>query len=245
MISIRNLTKSFDDKIILNNISLDLPLGCTGVIGPNGSGKTTLLRLLSKDYLDYKGEIHLPFNRKSTYFVEDIDSLGLNLTGLEFLNLIVDVYGIEKRTSELRINAASEFFDIRNHLTKFVKKYSHGTLKKLMICGSLLCNPEFMIYDEPTNGLDYEYIIQFKNLINQLKLKNRTILISSHNINLIQDIMDEVVILSNGEKKFFGNLEDFYKTYKSKTISESWMKILHKETSSNEQLEKLLSTLEI
>jgi ABC-2 type transport system ATP-binding protein len=213
ILSIKNLTKSFGDKKIINNLSFAIEQGkILGLVGPNGVGKTTIINCIV-DLLDFEeGEIKIfmsnmksdtiSIKKRMGILFENNDDLFLKLKGEEHLQFVGEIYGLKSAAIEKRINELFNFFELNDDRNKIMEEYSKGMRKKIAFASVLLHDPEFIILDEPFDGLDTLTIIKIKKLLKQLKEKGKTILITSHILSYIEDLADEVAIINKGKIVF-------------------------------------------
>ena len=218
MIKVKNLTKKFSDKIILNNLDLEFINGVNCLLGPNGSGKTTILLCICGMY-NYDGELIINGKRTKniftienleTSFVPDEDKIDYLLTGFEFLMLSNSISKKTKNFKE-KVKIYSKLFNFEPYLDILVTKYSHGTVKKLTLISSLLNSPKILILDEPFNGLDPEITIILKRLLKALSQNGVTIILSSHNLDIVEELSDKVFLIKDGKKLYEGTANQFKK----------------------------------
>jgi len=202
------------DQKILNDLNLQVPTGSIyGFLGPNGAGKTTTLRLLLGLLKKQEGDITLfgrPFQshrleilRRLGSLIEQ-PSLYLHLTGKENL----EVFRLTYRCSKNRIAEVLEIVGLQQAAGKKVKNYSLGMKQRLAIAIALLHDPEILILDEPTNGLDPNGIIETRELIKQLNREfGKTILVSSHLLAEVEKMATHVGIIHKGKLLFQGSLQ--------------------------------------
>ncbi|MBC6308479.1 ABC transporter ATP-binding protein [Listeria sp. FSL L7-1582] len=193
---IKSITKKYKDSIALNDCSFNFNRGeIIGLIGKNGAGKSTIMKVVTQNIQVYKGTIEN--NNNIGYLIEE-PKLYNNKTGVENLNYFSKIYGskFEMRTYEKFFKKIG-MYDV---LRRKVKVYSLGMRQKLGIIISLINNPEFIVLDEPTNGMDietsYELLFELKNLANA---QNIGILISSHNLEDIEQICDRFIFIADGK----------------------------------------------
>lgn len=193
MIKTHNLSKSFGNKQVLNDINLTFEKGKVyGIVGENGAGKTTLFRCIAgfesfsgKIETDYKPlKNHLGFLQTNPVFMSRI-------TGWEYLKLLTIARGIKEDNFE-----DQNIFDLP--LGQYVENYSTGMKKKIALMGLLLQVNDVFILDEPFNGVDIQSNIIISNLIEKLKEKKKTVIISSHIFSTLSDNCDEIHLLENG-----------------------------------------------
>jgi len=209
-IIIENIVKNINDSPILKNISIKLRKGIIfGLIGPNGAGKTTLIKVISNIYEPTSGRIIIfgdclkkddfEIKNKMGVIYENNESLFQYLTGIEYLRFISDIYKIDKKTKEKKIDEIILFLDLEDHIDKLIGEYSKGMKTKLAFGSLLLHQPEIIIMDELFDGLDAYTIVKVKKILKILKNKGTTILISSHILSYVEDLCDEVAIINKGQ----------------------------------------------
>ena len=211
-IVVRNLTKEYGERKAVDNVSFAVPKGIVcGFVGPNGSGKTTTIRALLSLIKPTSGEIEIlgcDISSSSSYLkvvgsMIEGPAFYPNLSGLANLKVLATLGGIDqKRSTELiEMVGLSE----RGH-SKF-KNYSLGMKQRLGIAAALLPNPELLILDEPTNGLDPNGILEIRNLIASLAKVGKTIFISSHLLNELEAICENIVLIKEGKILHDGKTE--------------------------------------
>lgn len=207
MIEITNLSKSYGSRPCLKNISFSVKKGeILGFLGPNGAGKTTTMSIIT-GYLSYtQGSVRIdgmevldnPLEvKKKIGYLPELPPLYMDMTVTEYLMF---VYKLKKVTIERDKHIAEVMktvgiFDVRGRL---IKNLSKGYKQRVGFAGALIGNPEILILDEPTVGLDPKQIIEIRNVIKELG-KNRTVIISSHILQEISAICDRVVIINGGK----------------------------------------------
>jgi len=232
------------DLKTLSDISLQVERGSIyGFLGPNGSGKTTTLSLLLGLLKSQQGDIeifgqHLSANRinilKKIGSLIESPSLYGHLTAKENLEVYRAVYGASKE----RIAEVLNIVGLEDSGKKTAKKFSLGMKQRLSIALALLPNPELLILDEPSNGLDPAGIIEFRELIKKLNREyNMTIMISSHLLGEVEKMVSHVGIIYKGKMLFQGTLPELHQ------LQHTGSKLLIK-TSDNEAATKLLSGYE-
>lgn len=213
----RNLTKKFKNIIAVNNLSLKVFKGdIFGFLGPNGSGKNATIRMFTSLIYPDSGEIFL-FNEKLTAnnksilrrvgaIVESPDFY-LYLTAYKNLEILARMYGISPTRNE--IMEILEFVGLAQRWNSKVKTFSHGMKQRLGIAQALLHNPDLIILDEPTTGLDPQGMKEIRELVISLsKEKGKTIFISSHLLYEIEMIANRMIIINKGQKVIEGNVKD-------------------------------------
>jgi ABC-2 type transport system ATP-binding protein len=200
------LTKRFGERVAVANVDLRVPRGSAfGYLGPNGAGKTTLIRMLLGLTQASAGTMQLlgrpvPQERAAALarvgaIVEEPRFLG-HLTGRENLTVIA---AAREREAHARIDGALARVGLSERADERVKRYSLGMRQRLGVARSLLADPELLILDEPTNGLDPAGIHEFRDMIRGFVAEGRTVLLSSHLLDEVEKICDEVAIVDQGK----------------------------------------------
>lgn len=215
----RGVKKLFNKQLAVNNVSLQIPKGSLyGLLGPNGAGKSTLLKIITGLLHPSEGEIIVFGERWRRHHLGRIGALiespalyG-NLTAVENLSIHAKLMGVSKE----RIDEVLETVDLKNTGKKLASQFSMGMKQRLGIAIALLNHPELLILDEPTNGLDPIGIQELRELIRSFPHQGITVLLSSHILTEVSQIVDHVGIISQGELKYQGeirpddNLEELF-----------------------------------
>lgn len=218
-IKLENIEKSLGDHKILKGISFTVERGdIFGYLGPNGAGKTTTIRIMLGLYkfdsgvLDVMGQdIQKSETRKRIGFVLDLDGLYDGMTARENLLFYAKIYG-EDITDE-RIDQVLGLVELSGRGDDRVHTYSTGMRQRLALARAMVHDPEVLILDEPTSGVDPSGQIQIRKIMLNLAHKEKkTILLSSHNLDEVQRICNRIAIIDRGEIKLFGELETLRKS---------------------------------
>lgn len=207
----KNLTKNIKNENIIKGLSLKVPKGETyGLLGPNGAGKSTTMKLLCGLLKPSEGEVIFkgkPWSRdtlnKIGVLIESPAIYG-NLTAKENMLIHACMLGV----SENEITRVLKLLKIDKTGKKKVSNFSLGMKQRLGIAIALLGNPDLIILDEPTNGLDPIGIQELRDLIKRLNENQITVLVSSHNLAEIQHIASYIGIIINGKLKYEGEIND-------------------------------------
>ncbi|MDO0951674.1 ABC transporter ATP-binding protein [Mammaliicoccus sciuri] len=194
---LNNIQKYYGKQHILKNIDFDFgDSQIVGLIGKNGVGKTTLMKIMNQNIMKYEGNFNKENSDKVGYLIEN-PKLYLNKTGYYNLNFFRKVLGTN--VDDDYINMLIESFGIKPYIDKKVKKYSMGMKQKLSIAVALMNKPQYLILDEPTNGMDPDGSIDvLKTLEKVSKDLNIKVLISSHKLEDIELICDRTVFMKDG-----------------------------------------------
>ena len=202
MFQINNLTKKFKKKEVLHDIELELGTGVYGLLGENGAGKSTLIRCILGLYGDYSGEISYE-GKKICNEKIGIGYLPQHFNGLEelkvseLLKYFADAKKIPKRDINTEINRVLELVNLAERKNCKVRALSGGMKQRVGIAQTLLGNPNLLVYDEPTTGLDPKERIRFENIIEEIK-REKVILISTHIVSDIECLCDKIIVMKEG-----------------------------------------------
>ena len=203
----KNLCKTFGKKQILHNVSFEIKKGdILGFIGPNGAGKTTTIKLILGLQSITSGKVLINGYDIEKEFTKAIEKVGaivenpdmyMYMSGYDNLKLVANMY---KGITTKRIDEVVKLVKLENRINDKVSKYSLGMRQRLGIAQAILHNPNLLILDEPTNGLDPEGIKEMRELLVDLaKKEEMAILISSHNLAELDNFCNKICIIKNGE----------------------------------------------
>lgn len=228
MIEVKNVTKVFDSRkkgkvTAVKDISFEVKKGeIFGLLGPNGAGKTTSLRMISTLMKPTKGTIRVNgFDvvkepkkvRKGLGFLTSDMKLYDTLTPRELLEFFGRLNHLSEDTIEKRTEEISEYLDMKGFLDKKVGKLSTGMKQKAAISISLIHDPNVIVFDEPTNGLDVITAHTVMELLKDFRKRGKTILISTHVMSVAEKLCDKIGILLKGELRAIGALDDLRKRF--------------------------------
>ena len=204
-IEIKNLVKSYDGIKALNGFNLAIPKGSLfGLLGPNGAGKTTAIRILCTLLAPTSGEVTVDgidaliypreVRKKLGYLAQEV-ALDKILTGRELLDFQGSIYHLNLIDKTKRINELIDLLEMSEWIERRCGTYSGGMKRRLDLATCLLHKPEVLILDEPTVGLDIESRSKIWQLLQKLKSEGTTILLSSHYLEEVDALADEMVII--------------------------------------------------
>lgn len=215
-LKIEHLTKAYKDKIAVDNLSVSLQKGVYGLLGANGAGKTTFMRMICDVLTPSSGQILL--NGKNTrllgedyrkhlgYLPQDFGYYpGFNAE--DFLLYIAALKGITGSTARVKTAALLEKVGLENVKHKKIKSYSGGMKQRLGIAQALLNEPDILVLDEPTAGLDPKERVRFRNMISSFS-KDKIVLLSTHIVSDIEYIAGEILIMKSGRLLNRGKRDD-------------------------------------
>lgn len=227
MIEVRNLTKKYGDHFAVQDISFSLEKGkIYGLLGPNGAGKSTTMNIMTGYIAATSGEViiegHDIFKeaeeaKKHIGYLPEIPPLYMDMTVWEYLFTVADLKGVSKSERKSMITDVMEKVMITNMKDRLIKNLSKGYKQRVGIAQTLIGNPDIIILDEPTVGLDPKQIIEIRTLIKQLG-EDHTVLISSHILSEIGAVCDHVVIINKGHLVVSDSTENLEKLFKGQDI---------------------------
>ncbi len=209
MIELKNLTKKFDDFTAVDHLNLTIETGeFFGLLGPNGAGKTTTISMLSTVLLPTEGEIlidGIPLTRKASTQKRKLSvvtqeySMRQDMTVEEVMEYQGRLYFMPRKAIKQKTEELLEFAGLLQFRHRTVRYLSGGMKRKLMICRSLMIEPEILLLDEPTAGMDALARRQMWNLLRKLNNENLTIILTTHFIDEAQALCDRVALISDGK----------------------------------------------
>ena len=208
MIELKNVTKKYGNLVAVDNISFDVKDGeIIGLLGQNGAGKSTTMNMITGFIEPTEGNIIIngyDISKKSKKAKKQIGYMPENvplyndLTVKEFVNYMADLKLINRKEKKEAINKVIEKTGLEDVQNRLIKNLSRGYKQRVSMAGALVGEPEILILDEPTVGLDPKQVVEIRNLIKNLKEKH-TVIISSHILSEISQICDRVVIINKGK----------------------------------------------
>lgn len=207
---IEQLTKAYDKAPVLKELNLEVPSGnIFGLIGPNGAGKSTLIGILTGllsydhgtiliDGLDYSSSNEVDIKKKVASVLQP-PLLFENFTSHEFITYVCEMYKISTHNLNEKIESLLEYFEIEEFEHVKTKQLSSGSRKKLAFCAAILTDPKLLFLDEPFESVDVISIGRMKNIIRRLKEKGTTIFITSHILEVVENLCDDIAILHKGK----------------------------------------------
>ena len=213
-----NLTKRYGSFTALSNLNLKIEGSkCVGFLGPNGAGKTTTLKIFTDMIRASEGralingvDVHL--NKKkalgSVGALIESPEIYPALTPREALSMVADLRGLPRAEAKKKIEETVAEVKMNEWLDKKVGKFSKGMKQRINIAAALLSDPEVIMLDEPTTGLDPRGQSEVRDIVKDLKKKNRLVFMSSHLLNEVQEICDEVAMIDHGKLIVYDTLSN-------------------------------------
>jgi ABC-2 type transport system ATP-binding protein len=236
-LEIKGLTKKYGDKLAVDNISLSIPKGSFfGLLGPNGAGKSTTIHCITGIAQPTEGQILID----GTDVVEDY-KLARTKVGLSPQEFNVDIfatpeqlmdymggyYGIKKKERWERINELIARFDLEKHRKVKFQKLSGGLKRRAMLGRALIHTPDLLILDEPTAGVDVEQRHDLWEYLKEMNEGGKTIILTSHYLEEIQYLCNDIAIINHGKIIAEGTKEEFMK--EGKSVEQTYLEIIKNE----------------
>ncbi|MEN8137091.1 MAG: ATP-binding cassette domain-containing protein [Bacteroidota bacterium] len=214
MITVKNITKKYDNQLALNNVSFSIKKGeIVGFLGPNGAGKSTMMKIInshiSADFgrvevggIDvYENDVEA---KKLIGYLPENNPLYYEMYVREYLEYIADIYRIPYKEIEKVIEKTA----LKRESNKKISQLSKGYKQRVGLAAAIIHNPDYLILDEPTTGLDPNQILEIRNLIKEFG-KEKTVLLSTHIMQEVEAMCDRVIIINRGELVKDEYLSDF------------------------------------
>jgi len=220
-ISLEHVTKRFGETVAVDDLSLTIERGAfVGLLGRNGAGKSTTLKMLTGLLAPTSGKITLldqdfaahglAIKRRIGVMPEDMALLEM-LTGPQYLRFVGRMYGLEDAVVDARRAELFEKLDLSPGARTAIADYSFGMKKKVALCAALVHGPEVLFLDEPFEGIDPVTSRTIKDILAALRKRGTTILLTSHILEIVEKLCEEIAILEKGSLRGFGTLEDLRK----------------------------------
>lgn len=237
MVEIINIEKSFGKLTVLKGVSVTIPKGkVIAILGPNGSGKSTLMKCILGLVLPDKGDILIAGEnirdnwkyRNNIGYLPQIARFPENLTVNELFQMIQDLRKSQNSNNQAEENCSNlvSLFHIEKFLNKPLRSLSGGTRQKVNVILSLMFNPDLFIFDEPTVGLDPISCVHYKETVLKEKKNGKTILITTHILNEVEEMADEIIFLMEGKIYYKGSPFELKQQQEAETLERAIAKLL-------------------
>jgi ABC-2 type transport system ATP-binding protein len=215
MLTINNLQKKLGGRMILKSVSARLDAQVVGLLGANGAGKTTLIRCLTGIYdldggsIAYEGK---DINKSSDYrphlgYLPQAFGMFRELTVWEMMDYFCALKKVPKAQREAMIRACLQKVNLEDRIKSRVSSLSGGMTRRVGIAQALLGNPKVIILDEPTSGLDPQERVRFKSMVTRMRGQGLLVLLSTHIVDDVEEVCDQVMVMHEGEILFMGDCE--------------------------------------
>jgi len=220
-VELKNVTKRYNELVAVNNLNLTIEQGqIFGLLGPNGSGKSTTLKMLLGLVQPEEGNVTVlgidakkdqVAVKKQVGYAPESPHLYEFLTGIEFLDFIGDIYGMQTDDKRSRITEYIKALQLEGREGDMISSYSEGMKQKIALIAAFLHKPKLLILDEPLNALDPRSARLVKDFLQQLKLQGVTTVMSTHILEIAQALCDRIGIMYQGKLLALGNMEELRK----------------------------------
>ncbi|MCH8954701.1 ABC transporter ATP-binding protein [candidate division KSB1 bacterium] len=235
MIEFQNLSKNFDDKLAVDNISLKVRPGeILGFLGPNGAGKTTTVKMLIGMLIPTGGTATVagfdiskePIEvKKRIGYVPETGALFESLTAWEYLELITDLHHMDRALAQRKIDEFLTLFGLDNERDHRLSGFSKGMKQKVLLAAAFLPNPEVLFLDEPLNGLDANTALIIKELLKRMAAQGKTIMFCSHILEVVERICTRVAIIDCGRIVADGSPLEILNKTSQPTLEQAFSKL--------------------
>ena len=232
MIQISHISKSFDKQCVLNDISLHIPQGkIVCLLGPSGSGKTTLIRIILGAIPADSGEVRIADtivpNRpllSRIGFMPQQDALYENLSAIDNLAFFAGLYGIDRKTFRRRAEEALLLVGLEADRNKLVAKFSGGMKKRLSLAVATLNNPDVLLLDEPTVGIDPVLRRSIWQQFDHWRAEGKTLLVSTHVMDEVNEC-DQAALITHGRRIAYDTIDNLLQSTQSGHIEELFIRV--------------------
>lgn len=218
MLRFDNVTRTYGSRVAVDRLNLHVDRGeLFALLGHNGAGKTTTIKMLVGLLRPSSGAIYVgPYNvvdnprevSRLIGYVPDLPFLYDKLSGREFLRFVADMYGMTDAASAEAVAREADRFQLNDFLDQLTESYSHGMRQRTVFAAALLHQPELLVVDEPMVGLDPHSIRLVKDLLKNYAESGKTVLMSTHTLEVAEAICDRVGVMKSGKIVFEGKVEE-------------------------------------
>jgi ABC-2 type transport system ATP-binding protein len=253
IVSIRDLKKNYGEKEVLKGINLEISSGqIIGYIGPNGAGKSTTVKILCGLISEFLGEIEI-FGKdlrkqtleikKQVGYIPENAVLYESLTPMEFMEFIGEMRSLDPEQTRKKAEALMSIFEMKTNINQRISTFSKGMRQKVLICSSLLHNPDLIFMDEPLSGLDANSVIMVKEMLTHLAKDGKTIFYSSHLMDVVEKISDRIILIDQGTVIADGSFNDLNKLTNDATLEKMFTRLTGN-TNHEEKAEAFINAFE-
>jgi len=229
MIELEHVSRTFGSKLAVDRLDLVVPQGeLFAFLGPNGAGKTTTIKMLVGLLRPSAGSVRIcgldrtAAPRETSRlmgYVPDEPYLYEKLTGREFLQFVAEMYGLDRVQAAGRIAREIERFELADFLDELTESYSHGMKQRVVFAAALVHDPRVLVVDEPMVGLDPRSARLTKDLLRASAQAGVTIFMSTHTLDVVEELADRIGIVNHGRLCFLGTVEELQRQQKSQDRS--------------------------
>ena len=253
IVEVSDLIFRYGGAEVLHSISFRLNKGeIVGLLGPNGAGKSTTIKILAGILSQTSGHVSvcgmsLPESaiavKERIGYVPEAAGLFESLSGQEFLELSGRLHDVEEQILQSRIESVLERFGLANDRLRRLEAYSKGMRQKILIGAALLHSPQLILLDEPLTGLDVDAQIMVKDLIAALAADGKTILYSSHVLEVVERICDRVLIIHKGDLIADSSVQGLRDSTQKTNLEDVFRQLTHKEGAADADMSSIIEKL--
>jgi ABC-2 type transport system ATP-binding protein len=242
MIKIESVTKVYTSLKAVDNVDLEIKEGeLFSLLGPNGAGKTTLMKMLVGLLNPTSGDIHIDGHsimkepvaaKRLMGYIPDRPFVYEKLTGFEYLVFVANMYHLDGNNVEKRAQELIDLFSLANFQHELLEGYSHGMKQRLVFASAMIHDPKYLIVDEPMVGLDPRGITLLKAIFRGRRKKDKTVLMSTHDLNVAEQLSDRIGIINEGRVIALGTAQQLREQagIKGGTLESVFLKLTHEDT---------------
>ncbi|MCF7807036.1 MAG: ABC transporter ATP-binding protein [Candidatus Marinimicrobia bacterium] len=240
MIKLNALTKEFETTVAVKNLSLEIEKGeLFSFLGPNGAGKTTTIKMMVGLMTPTAGSLEMGgFNmdtdpqkaKELIGYVPDAAFLYQHLTGIELLMMVGQLYSMDNAAIQTELEILSEHLFMTEWIEERISGYSRGMKQRLAFSAAFLHHPEILVIDEPMVGLDPKTGRIIKDMLKEKRDAGITIFVSTHNLNVAEELSDRIAIINRGKLLGVGTVDSFQSVSgKAENLEERFLRIVEEE----------------
>ncbi len=224
VVDVRRLTKSYGDFVAVRNLSFAVyPGEIFGLLGPNGAGKTTTIRILMDIYAADQGQVqvlgqHPSRVRSRVGYLPEERGLYRNLKVMEVLVYLAALKGVPRSQARRHAERWLARVELDGWAERKVKDLSRGMQQQLQFVASLVHDPELLVLDEPFQGLDPVNVERIKAILQELQAAGKTIMLSTHQMNLVEELCDRIVLIHRGTAVLYGDLDEIQRRHAPRRV---------------------------
>jgi ABC-2 type transport system ATP-binding protein len=224
-VEVSHIVKSFADKVVVNDLSFSVAQGeIFGLIGPNGAGKTTTIRMMMDIIKPDSGDVTILSEKLSEAtknklgYLPEERGLYKKLGVLDSIIYLASLKGVDRRSAEEKANVLLNQTGMLPHKEKRIEELSRGMGQIIQFIVSVIHNPELVVLDEPFAGLDPVNVELLKGMLFNLRNQGKALILSTHQMNEIEELCDRILMINHGRSVLYGNLAEIKAKYRSNSV---------------------------
>lgn len=230
MLKVSNLSKNYGNIKAVDNVSFEIHKGeIMGLVGPNGAGKSTVIRIIMGILAASGGKVEFfqngqtrTLNKERTGYLPEERGLYSDAKVLNNLVYLAELKGVPRKDAKIQGMEWLEKLDLTEYTYKKIEKLSKGMQQKVQFISAILHKPDFVVLDEPFSGLDPVNQEIFKEIILEISENGITVLLSAHQMNVVEELCDSVFMIHKGKRVLYGNLKEVKREFKDYIINVSY-----------------------